>query len=393
MSEKAQYKIGILTYHENTINTGSLLQAHSIYNLINDIIESADVEIIDYRSRNMALRPIFGMYLSRFSPLYISKFFNYHKSILNNMKKKGVLSKKRMITNDNKKALDFIKEQNYDMIVVGSDVVWSIYNNQRWYTFYNPYPNPYFLDSSIDAIKVSYAAASSSSTSLSTMSKAEINKLRRRLCDFDKISVRGAHAEKLTKKLGITNVTRVPDPTIVYELPDIEVSDKLMSLGVDFDKPIMGTYKCRELTKSVCKHYRDKGYQIVAMHHSKYADVNLYGKLTPLEYYSAHKHFDMVVSGSLHSTIFSIKNNTPFVTLDSSKLDTVDKKESLLDDFSLRDRHIKLAKEKDQKSIFRKIENCEKELDRKHVNKRLIKLRKIGLDYLNEVKELLYGER
>jgi len=382
-------KIGILTYHNNG-NRGSILQAYCLAKSLAGNIDNSEVEIIDYRSFSKEIRRLFGKTIYRKTPIIFLKRLADYDVCTKFFRKKQILSSEKIITDKYKKAIDFLKNQDYDMIVVGSDTIWNLRKENGILPTTRPFPNPYFLNPNLECLKVSYAA-SVGSTDYKDLSKNKTETYKKHLSSFDKISIRDEHTENFLNKLGISKskITRVPDPTILVDLPDSDPTDTLARLGISLDKPILAINRCGELTKEIIDVYKGKGYQIVAPYKGNHSDVELFTDITPLEYYSVHGCFDFVVSGSLHTTIFSIKNGTPFATLDFSDSNLIDKKETLLKEFNLLNRHIKVSDNDDSKDILEKIEKCEKDLDEKSIQRRLDQMKEKGLKYIEELGEML----
>lgn len=369
------------------MNRGALLQAYSLVRVLNENIKNSDVEIIDYRTLSKELKRVIGGYIHKRIPIEVLNRLIDYNTCTNFYNKENILSPKKIITNNHEKATKFLKKQNYDMIVVGSDVVWNVKEKKGVFPTTRPFPNAYFLNQDLNSFKVSYAAAVGG-TKYENLSKNKIKVYKRHLSSFDKISVRDQHTENFLKKLGLSNVTCVPDPTILIDLPEPDPSEILTRLGLSLDEPILAINRCGKLTKKIIEIYKEKGYQIVAPYKDKDSDVDLFTNITPFEYYSVHGYFDFVISKSLHTTIFSIKNGTPFATLDFSSPDLIDKKETLLEEFSLLDRHIKVE-DQNTESIINKLEECEKELDKKHIEKRVDSMKERGFAFIQELEEML----
>ncbi len=382
-------KIGILTYHNNS-NRGSILQAYSLACILKEKIENSQVEIIDYRTLSKEIKRVLGGYIHRRTPIVILKKVIDYNTSTNFFKNENILSTEKIITNNHKKAINFLKEQPYDMFVVGSDTIWNLREKIGIIPTNRPFPNAYFLDPSLNSLKASYAA-SVGGTNYENLSKKYTRIYKKYLSSFDKISVRDEHTEDFLTRLGLVNIRRVPDPTILFDLPEPDPSDILTRLGLSLNDPILAINRCGKLTKKITKRYKAKGYQIVAPYRDKHSDVELFTDITPLEYYSVHGYFDFVVSKSLHTTIFSIKNGTPFATLDFSSPNLTDKKETLLEEFTLLDRHIEVF-EQNPENILNKLEECEKKLDKKQIQKRISSMREKGFAYIQELEEMLDEE-
>jgi len=371
-------KIGILTYHNNK-NRGAILQAYCLWHSLKERIENSEVEIIDYRTRTQEIDRIYSL-----NPrVCLENLFDY-TTCTKFLKNNDALTSKKIITNNHQKAIKHLKKENYDLFVVGSDQIWSYRKNKSK----RPFPNAYFLDPSLGGLKASYAA-SANKMKLDSLSKTERKIYKKHISAFDKISVRDEHTENILKDLKISDVDRVPDPTILMDFQQKDLKDVLLSNDISLDEPILAINQLKkDIGKPIVNHFRKKGYQIVAPNRSTLADLNLFGKVDLLEYYHLHKYFDFVITGSLHTSIFSIKHNTPFVTLDYSEKTVIDKVESLLGDFNLLNRHIK-TKGKDNSEILTKVESCEKKMDKNQVEKRLKFLRNKGFDYIKELEVLL----
>lgn len=380
-------KIGILTYHNNG-NRGAILQGYCLAVSIKGKLNQEKIEITDYRTLGKEIKRLIGADITRHTPkIFLRKITNYN-TCTKFLKKENMLSSNKIITNSHKKAIQFLKNKDYGMIVVGSDQVWTKEERNTTLPTNRPFPNAYYLDPSLKCLKVSYAA-SANGVDYHSLSESQIETYRKHLSAFDKISVRDQHTEELLVKIGVSEVNRVPDPTLLMDLPDSDLKDVLIDVGISLEKPIVGIYQCGKMSKKIADHYREKGYQVVALYKSQKADFELFTKIDPLEYYSVHRYLDFVVSGSLHSTIFSIKNGTPFVTLDYSDSNLIDKKETLLEEFSLLDRHINISSEEDFEDVIERIEKCEKELNEGDINRRLDKMKEKGLNYIEELGDML----
>jgi len=374
-------KIGILTYHNNN-NRGAILQAYCLWKSLKRELNNTIVEIIDYRTLSKEFKRIYTFNPKKF----IRKILDFNTSV-NFFKEQNAMSSNNIITNDYEKAINFLKKEKYDMIVVGSDVVWRVTKEKNFSPTCRSFPNAYFLHPNLNTIKVSYAA-SASITDLESLSKKRVNKIRKYLSAFEKISVRDRHTFNLLQKLGISNIVQVPDPTILIDIPEVDGEKLLESYGISPNKPILGIFRLGKLESKITEYFHKKDYQIVSLSPSKNADLDLTGELNPIEYYSIYKYFDMGISNSLHSTIFSLKHRIPFATLDYSSGKFEKKTESLLRDFSLLDRHIKISNQTPD-DIMNKIKTCEEELDKDQVRKRMTSIRQNGLKYIKELEELL----
>lgn len=383
-------EIGILTFHNNE-NRGAILQAYALREVLADIF-SKNVEVVEYRTtakenmrRNQAVitKQLWRIPRGIKDRCLVEKF----------LAAQIPTSSDSLITNDHDKAVRWMEHQEYDLLVTGSDEVWKISSgddNSFFSRLFNnrPFPNLYFLDPRLSATKIAYAA-SANSVNLDHLEEHQQDKLQTHLSSYDHVSVRDKHTEELLSDLGIGPVHRVPDPTLLIDLPTGDAATILHKNGVNLDEPILGFHGPTDpVFKNICDHYRNKGYQIVTSTASPYANVELKGKVDPFEYYAMYDHYDVVITSSLHSTIFSLKNGTPFATIDVNDVyATLESKTySLLEDFSLLDRHID-AVDGDASEFYDRIDELEQPLDEEHVENRIVELREQGFDFLEMVRE------
>lgn len=383
-------KIGILTYHNNE-NRGAILQAYALREALSQTFSESQVDIIDYRTRSKEISRVINIF-KRKRPWNIPRRIK-DRRIVEDFIDSDVSNGPRLTTDDHRQATEWLEEQDYDVLVTGSDEVWKIRSERSHrdpiLSPSRPFPNLYFLDPSLSSLKVSYAA-SANSIDISELSEDQIDIFNRHISDYDLISVRDNYTEELLSELGIEDVHRVPDPTLLIDIPTKDVSSLLQKEGINLDEPILGFHTTTDipLFEDICEHYRDRGYQIVTTRHSRLADVELEGKVDPLEYYSMYSHFDMVVTSSLHSTIFSLKHGTPFVTIDVSDRykDQESKTHSLLHDFSLLERHIS-AMDGDASEFYEKNDDLEREPDHDEIQQRTTELRESGREFLRKVEQ------
>lgn len=383
-------KIGILTFHNNE-NKGAILQGYALYQALSSVFD-IDVELVEYRTRAKEVSRRRGKFMSR-RPWRIPRRIVDRRMMERFIEAEFETSRSSIVTDDHEEAVRWLEDLGYDILVTGSDEVWKV-QNQSSGGFRSrmrpsrPFPNLYLLDPDLSAMKVAYAA-SGNLTDLRALSESQIATLERHLAAYDAISVRDSHTEQLLDELGIPNVHRVPDPTLLYDFPRADAESKLVEQGIDPEEPIVGFHAPdHPVFEAICDSYRERDFQIVTPTSSRFADAELTGRLYPFEYYSLYGSFDMVVTNSLHSTIFSLKHGTPFATIDiDDRYATLESKTySLLRDFELLDRHVD-AIDGDATEFHDRRADLERPPDRDHVDARIDDLRQTGFDFLQLVRE------
>lgn len=384
--------IGILTYHNNE-NRGAILQAYGLCRLLEREL-NANAEVIEYRTRSKEFARKRPLFITK-EPHRIPDRIRDRRIVESFFKNELSTSSNSIVTDDHDEATAWLCEQNYDAVVTGSDEIWKVRESDETgllskLSSSRPFPNLYFLDDSIPGVKFSYAA-SANRTRPETLSEETLEMFRRHLMAYDFISVRDRHTKQLIEDLNIGDVTQVPDPTLMIDIPKRPVEAILEQRSVDLDKPILGFHGSDNvLFKRICEEYRDRGYQIVTPRLSRIADVELRGVVDPFEYYSIYEYFDMVITNSLHSTIFSIKHGTPFATIDTSSVyeNIESKTHSLLHEFDMLDRHID-AVDGDASAFIENRNALESEPDKDHIQTRISNLQKRGFDFLDKIEDSL----
>lgn len=341
-------KIGILTFHRS-INYGAFLQCFSLVTRINDIFgDRACAEVIDYcpefeieKYKADVKTFIFGSSQNKSSIKMAIK--NTVKLILS----PSIISEKRMmqasfekaydklpksehkwITDDYNSFLSNIKDK-YDVIIVGSDAVWE--------TLVFSFPNAYFLNDSVNAIQISYAACTGR-MDLSMYSNEQISFLNERWSCFKYLGVRDNATANLIRSI---NSNLFPqhncDPTITLdfeqhrELFDKSTCEKILTKhGIDPKKPIIGLMGGNALGKLIRELFGNK-YQVVALYYpNRHADVYL-PELTPFEWAVMFSMFFITFTRFFHGTIFSLKNGVQTISVDDWKLNDKHQKSKLYD--------------------------------------------------------------
>ncbi len=303
-------KIGILTFHRS-INYGSFLQSYSLANALRSHTEY-EVEIIDYNMTAVELQYVLDIISRPIMQTYknVIKYFKFKRTINANLP----LSKGKLISNKIVNAARFMKDK-YDVIIVGSDEVWKI-NKLRGF------PNIYWLNEELNCIKVSYAA-SANRTRFDKLDDYHRKYIRDSLSKFSYIGARDDNTVNQLKTIDSKLIVkRNCDPTFLFDFKltqniKISLKDKLQKkYKLDLGKPIIGVM-C--IDDNVCRNIYDRykdSYQVVSLFiNTKYCDTYLYD-LNPFEWAVIFSFLTITVTNFFHCTVFSILNNTPFISID-----------------------------------------------------------------------------
>lgn len=196
--------------------------------------------------------------------------------------------------------------QAYDLIVAGSDQIWS---PSQHFGFD---PN-YFLAfaQSFRARKISYAA----SFGRDRVSSDEAAQLPELLHNFDAISVREASGVTLVERTTGQRPANVPDPTLLLnsyaELTDPAPSEH----GTDpylFCYGLRSPDNIRQTAELVA---RQLGCPILSPHnpHRRWVEIGQTVHPDPAEWVALIKNARFVVTNSFHGTVFSLLFKKPFI--------------------------------------------------------------------------------
>ncbi|KGK98396.1 hypothetical protein LI82_11890 [Methanococcoides methylutens] len=337
-------KIRIITFHHVT-NNGAFLQAYTLCNSLQKSFDDFDVKIIDYRSPRLELYEILKIFKTyKKAPLYnLKRYLKFRTCVNRNI----FLDRDFPNFRTYKGALNFFMKQNYDLLVVGSDVVWKISNSKLFPKF----PNIYWLSDEIASKKVAYAVCSYKSD-LRLVEKYN-KSLSNSLNNFNLIGVRDDYTHNFVSSLGVNPeipFLKMPDPTFLYEIKKTNVHKILIEEGIDLNKPILGIliYNRDNFSKSITDYFKSIGYQIIALSmYNPFADLNLGDRLDPFEWAEVFKYLSFCVTDRFHGTIFCLKNNTPFVSIESNSMDSIinSKIYLLLKDFEMLDCYTNITSE------------------------------------------------
>ncbi len=318
-------KIGILTYHRS-INNGALIQCYSLAKRVQADFPNDSVEVIDYEMPKVAKKLYPDTLKLYYADATLRMFLGKTKKLLlnplllrrNREKSKSFkaalselpLSSRKITSDDTKELFQYINE-TYDVVIAGSDAIWNY--------IVRGFPNPYFLDTSIEIPKFSYAAScyGMEYEKLPVTQKTEVSKI---LNSYVFVGTRDSESENFIKEIGsVATPTHTCDPTILLRMNELpvnkkELEEKLKSRGFTFDRETIGIMGNESMCSMVRKIYGDK-YRIVALYnYCKGADVQLYD-INPYEWAYVFRYFKITFTTYFHGTLLSLKNNTPVICI------------------------------------------------------------------------------
>jgi len=290
-------KIGVLTFHRGP-NYGGYLQAWHMRQAIRNLGHECDV--INYQN------PVhYAADSCKFVRFSISGMRAIaHKYLKARPFKKCVneLSEGSFTTDSSE-----VNWSAYDVIVVGSDVIWD-YSNAHF-----GYEKAFFgmAEGQEGCKMISYAA----SCGPTNCDEAIPEYVREGLFKFSGLAVRDENTYKLTQACTDKEVPIVVDPTWLQEDPRIEWQQQP-------SEPYILVYgntlnsESGNLLKNYCHSSSLKLYS--ASTPGKWADKVFRG-IDPLQWVSLFANAEAVVTGTLHGLLYAIKYNKPFILVDNKQ--------------------------------------------------------------------------
>jgi hypothetical protein len=304
-------KVGILTLHRTT-NYGATLQAYSLWRFIQE--QGHDVELIDYYPTLLEQ--------GYFKHLYQNKYFIFNgikKWKMNHFSSSQMkIGQPRFRANAEMNVLN----QNYDVVICGSDEIWNIKSPLIKF-------DPVFFLSFItekNVFKASYAASFGSTIALGEHQE-EIAQL---LKSFGAIAVRDSNSMRLVNECNLPAV-KVVDPTFLSDYSNILSPPKVKR---DYILIYGGlTPEEQNYVKQVAQ---VEGLDTIAIGYPCKAATFNRLTVSPEEWLGYFSKATYIFTNFYHGTIFSLIFRKPFTAL--SRPDKSVKVKDLLGDLQLEDR-------------------------------------------------------
>lgn len=364
--------IGILTFL-GVENCGALLQAYALSKVLKNM--GNNVELINLMSNNEKAKKRIGFlknkaFLARkIYYMFFPKSLKKRKKLFDSFRKDylPIFPRERKVSEDELKTVC----KKYECIVCGSDQVWS--QDPKLYDK----SDAYFINFPFKGKKISYAASFGDN-----LDYAEINKkhILPYIKKFNDVSVREVEAKNFLNNNNINCEVSV-DPTLLI---DRSLWNKLAVLPNEKKEYILYfSVNSRKYSINIAKKLSKKtGLKVIELNpHPKSWNsgfIKKYG-IGPREFLGYIINAKYIVTNSFHGTVFSILFNKQFFAAFEEKngnLVKENRKYTLIEKVGLKDC---IATESTTLDLV-KINK----VDWNNVNKKIEKLRKESMDYLNK---------
>jgi polysaccharide pyruvyl transferase WcaK-like protein len=326
-------------------NQGGCIFTYSLSRALNENLPGYDVRTLDYLPGNWYLHEL----ARALKPQSRSLTFNLGRFVQSerfHRKYLGLDKPTAFYPRGYQGMVELLTRQSYDVLVVGM-VIWDMTELPQIPQF----PSIYWLSEKIPSTKIAYAA--SGHRSKSGLIKKNLPDIQRILSSYALIGVRDQITWEMVLESKVDQyvpVSRVPDPAFLYEHQPTRVDEILREHGIDLDRPVLGVllYGKPDFSRELCSFYKSKGFQTVALSmYNRYADVNLGHKISPFEWADAFRYLTFCVTDRFHGTIFCLKNNIPFVSIEPYAPASLKNSKifSLLNDFALPECYLDVLRE------------------------------------------------
>ena len=312
-------KIGVITHHY-VKNYGAFLQSKGLIEVLKELYPDAKVEIVDYVYRKHWIKNIAHV-------LHFHKGTDTWKTYGNQIKRLIMFSRYEHTLPRSSKVYqaEDIKRLQYDLLVLGSDEIWD-YRGRG----YRPLKFGAGMKNAAGRM-IAYAPSCGRVNGSDTLPET----LESGLKNFDAISVRDFETQDMIRQISVSAPVLL-DPTFLYDFEADLIREKVQ---VKMCRYIL-VYDCKLTEQQVkvlsdyAKHRKLKiaGGGDYQTYYTEDTDC-----LTPYEWIALFKNADIVVTGTFHGTVFSIKYRKKFISFPTEK-NRIQKIGSLLKMFHLEER-------------------------------------------------------
>ncbi len=313
-------KIGILTFH-NSRNYGAVLQAYGLKEVLRK--KGHHVDVIDYRSPTIEDRkkPFTLKHFKDNPKKFILLFLNVYLNHCRKVRNFSAFERNYLNVTEKRYYPVDIQKSDYDIIIIGSDQVWS--------SVITGGPDPVYWGAykPENAKLLTYAA---SSNSLSTMENDDFSQVNQWLDRFNAISVREERLKDYVETHSKQNARVVVDPTL---LAGRDVFEKITPPRI-IKEPYVLLYTVEStpaidaIIKKVASLYQARiirtGSNALS---STFKDIRngvTYKNASVQEFLSLIKYAECVVALSFHGTALSLLYEKDFYSVKGGNMARVE---------------------------------------------------------------------
>lgn len=315
-------KIGIITF-SRAQNYGSVLQAYALQMKVQELF-GIRCEIIDFMPPNQEdMYKIFvknnsvkNVVVNMAALFYYSTLKERGKAFERFLQNRLNMSEKKYDT----KASFIDIDERYQLCISGGDQIWNV--NIKDFSM------AYFFPNAKKAKKISYAP-SLGGGGFDNIKSEKLNKIKKALLEYDKVSVREFRGQEAIEELIEKEVERVIDPTFLLDKKEwdkiasarLYQEDYIFYYSINYDE---------DITKMVKKISKKLNMKVIIMYTSRKTCKTIMSGFemtkghSPEDFISLVKYAKLVLTNSFHGTAFAAIYHKPFYNLRLEKAKSID---------------------------------------------------------------------
>lgn len=301
-------RVGILTLHSG-VNYGGTLQCYALFKLLKQM--GHNVKVINFiPTENTSIFQKLLFHISSTNLLIndIKKLFKFKNRNSKGHAQPELINIFNKFRRENIELTEVVNEDSiaklnddFDLIAVGSDQVWSSFIRSKL-TYFGEWSPAY-------KGRLISVAACATNNDYPTIRR---NKIRKLLDRFNSISVRDEKSKLIISRLTSKRVFTVLDPTQLYDFSEFD------TLTSPRQRPYILVYVLGEehpignnrIIKFLKEQISNGDLEVIAISNNgrivDYADKTL-TSVNPAEWLSLIQHAEMVFTDSFHASVFSMK--------------------------------------------------------------------------------------
>lgn len=380
-------KILIITYYKE-LNPGTFLQAYGVQYAWRKKYPEAEIEYLNYSSVNKSFE--YDTTIPNAPMTFLQKVIH----VINNKRRLRKFTKAQencfikgekvfsLFPNerDKNETIEYLNQ--YDIISVGSDTILELAE-------VDDNLGIMWVPEVVSAKKVFFAASGDSCNNLYKDS-ALFERLSNIVSRFSYIGIRdNVTINFLNNELKIPSgrIIKQPDPTFFLPLNLFHIEERKVNSFPKNGKTVFYHFDRRfTYRKDLANILKANGYYLVTTEYDPDADCSL-GAVTPFEFAAIFKHVDYVLTERFHDTVFSMRWQTPVITVDWRKTvintEGGSKRLSILEDFGCTECHLQLFDEDDLPKAVEKLKTLDIVTFKKNAANKVKEFQNLCDDILN----------
>ncbi len=300
-------RIGIFTLFRST-SPGTFFQARATVDVLQTLLPESQIELLDLQF--VAIQPsLWWLKLGRRNLWKLPQAWRAYRAHRSNAAAIEDLPRSSYhVVQDYAKAMSLIQGFDYDALVVGSDEVLRLH--PAW-PIRDHYPPPSWLSPALSMPRY-MLASSAGTTRWDDLSSTQQDLISASAQGFRWLGARDRMTVSLLKSAcgsGKASLEQVPDPTFAFDIERWDARRAHLPIGRRSRRPLVGFWLTDyPWVRDLLDRFRRDGFQPVALDGEPGNFPSFGPYLSVKNFPRMFRQFDLVITSSLHYTIFSLRN-------------------------------------------------------------------------------------